>query len=436
MNKKILLLGVVFVVILIILLVILAQRKSTTGNNVTPTQSTQSVKLIWWNLFEPQANVQPLIDAYTALHPNVQIQYTQMGLDSIDAYKNELEVNLKDNDVTTGPDIFTVQNTWAGEFQNLITKAPSSQFSETDLTDFYPIVKTDFYRNGGVNAVPLYMDAIAVIYNKKKLAAKGYSIPAPLWSDFQIQAEDLTERDAQQHMISGGFSAYSPASAQFYFEVFNQLLLQNAVSMTDYTGKKSDLKTQTRAQDTLDFYTEFYKGRNNTWDETMKKDIAAFLENHLAMYAAPSWRLINILDYNSKYNLGLDIGVAQMPQLSGGAQIYWPSYWGQTVSKDSQNSEEAWKFIRFITSTDELKLLDKTVKDNGRPIGIIFPRLSMSDTNKNDPLLGPYAASISSAQDWEMKDSQALKAEFDTLFTNQADIDGIEAAINKIIGGN
>jgi maltose-binding protein MalE len=103
--------------------------------------------------------------------------------------------------------------------------------------------------------------------------------------------------------------------------------------------------------------------------------------------AAPSWRLLNILDYNRGYDLGLDIGVSKMPQLGGVEETYWATYWGLTVAKDTKYTNQAWDFIKFLTEEAQLKTLDTTVKANGRQLGIIYPRISMSSLISQNDLL-------------------------------------------------
>jgi len=435
MDKKIVGLGVVFVVLLIVLLIILANRNSGSGTSVTvtPTQSSGQVTLIWWNLFEPEENVKPLIAAFESEYPNIKIQYTQVGLDGIENYKTELQNSLTDQDVVTSPDIFPIHNTWMGKFQNLLVPAPSTVISSTDMQDFYAIVSKDFLRSQKVYALPMSLDAIALIYNKTKLREKGYQAPALTWNDLKTQAVDLTVRDQINNITYAGFSAYDPETSEFYFEVMNQLFLQNDVLMVDSTTDLSKIGDNDNASSAVSYYRNFLEGFDSTWDPKFKKDIAAFLENNLAMYPAPSWRLINVLEYNDYYKLNIDVGVATMPQLTGGGDFYWPTYWGQTVAKDSQYSKEAWQFIEFITQQEQLQLYNDTVKANGRPIGIIFPRISQAEINQSDPYLAPYAASLAKAQNWDMKDGWELKKMFDSLFSsNNAGIDAIQGAINKV----
>ncbi len=433
MNKKLIALGCVFIVLLVVLIVILSSKKNTNNGTVNPTSSDQQINLIWWNLFEPKENVQPLIDAFEKDNPNIKIQYTQMGKDGIDSYYNELEEGLTDTDVVTSPDIFPIHNTWVGKFQKNITPAPASTVPASTLDDFYSIVKKDFYKSQKLYGLPMYLDSIAIIYNKTKLKEKGYQAPANTWNDFKTQAMDLTTRGQNNKITYAGFSAFDPNTSEFYFDVMNQLFMQNDVIMVNSDGRTSGISEDSKASDAFNYYKKFYDGNESTWNPDFKKDIAAFLENHLAMYAAPSWRLIDVLNYNKYYKLNLDIGVATMPQLSGAGDYYWPTYWGMTVAKDSQYPEESWKFIKFITEAEQLETLNKTVKDNGRPIGIIYPRLSLASNNQSDPYLAPYATSLAKAQNWDMKDGWALKKALDGIFSRNPEIDAVQGAVIKVI---
>ncbi|MCA9383738.1 carbohydrate ABC transporter substrate-binding protein [Candidatus Dojkabacteria bacterium] len=404
------------------------------GTEVTPTPlgGDQQVILIWWNLFEPVENVQPLIDAYETLHPNVTIQYDEKGIDGIDGYEQTISSALSDNDPLTSPDIFTIHNTWAGKYEQYISKAPESIVTQENMADFYPVVNQDFNSNGIV-AVPIYLDTLAIIYNKDKLISGGYTIPSDDWSEFQLQAKQLTEKNNNNQIVSGGFSAGIPENSEFYFDMLNLLFLQNGVQMTDESGQ-AIFADQIESSDAVNFYRTFYTGTDATWSSSFKLDVAAFLESDLAMYAGPSWRLIDILNFNNAFALNLDVGVVPVPQLGGDQSVTWATYWGQTVSNDSTNKEVAWDFINFITQAEQLRLLDQTVKDNGRPVGIIYPRQSMASDISGDEYLGPYVQSLPDAQTWDMYDGFAVKETFDNQIINgSGGLEAIQGIVNQII---
>lgn len=120
-------------VALVVIFTIAACTGGGTTTNPTPTPNQQNqgnVILIWWNMFEPEENVRPLIDAYEALHPNVDIQYDEKGTtDGVAGYKDTLNTVLDDNDKLSTPDIFTIHNTgWVDMtsiFLRLLTLVPT-----------------------------------------------------------------------------------------------------------------------------------------------------------------------------------------------------------------------------------------------------------------------------------------------------------------------
>lgn len=430
MNKKTIILGAAFLVILIILIIILSSRNiKPSTDNTTKVQ----VKLIWWNLFEPEENVKSLIDSYTASNPNIQIQYQQMGLDGISAYKDRLISELNDQDILTSPDIFPISNFWNGSFEKSIIQSPTSIFSSTDLSDLYPIIKQDFYKGGKLSAMPLYMDGLAVIYNKDRLKEIGLTIPNKNWSDFQSEAQRLTVKDSSGKIIKPGFSAYLFDNTQFAFDTLNLIMLQNGVKFYDTAGKRLKLANQPEALNALQFYDYFVSNQLDTWDKDQKSDIVSFLEGRLAMYIAPSWRIINILNYNKEYNLNLNIGVSKIPQVIGAQEMSWPLYWGLTVSKDSRYPEEAWKFIKYMTQAEQLRKLNANVIKNGRPIGIIYPRLSMIKDIENDPYLGIYASSLLNATDWNMFDYDFMKGAFKRNLVGGIDLVKLDNEIDGVL---
>lgn len=426
----------IIVITVIVLFTLTACSSGDTGNDTTtPTpvsgDNGDPVILSWWGLFEPDANISGLIDKYEQLHPNVTIQYQQRSADiEIADYREDIEDAVTDGNPLTTPDIFMIHNTWGGRYQEFISKAPQTVIPSDYFDDFYSVVTDDFDKNG-VIAIPMYMDAIAIIYNKDKLKANGYTIPDDDWSQFQRQARELTERNANGNITSGGFSAGYINNTEFQFDLLNLLLLQNGVNMVNSDGEYIFADQEDSGQ-AIDFYRSFISGQNSTWEKSYKKDVAVFLENKLAMYAAPSWRLIDLLNYNNNYNLGLDIGVQPVPQLGGDDAIHWATYWGMAVSEDSTHPEVAWDFIKFLTEEEQLRELDQKVKDNGRPIGIIYPRKSMASDISADPLLGPYVQSLANAKSWDMYDGYLAKEFYEEIFEGNRDLTEWQSKLNSL----
>lgn len=418
-----------FVVLIGSVLLLSGCRRNENGDG-DPTG--EQITLIWWNMFESQDNVQPLIDAFQEKHPNVVIQYKQQGVEGgVSAYRNLLDNALTDQETINDPDVYTIENTWVGKYEQFISPAPANVVGASDMGDFYPIVQNDFAANS-VLGLPLYVDTLAVIYNKNKLIEDGYSTPDNEWSEFQQQTFNLTKRDGSGNIVSAGLAAATGENVQFNFDIISLLMLQNGADLNNSTVL-AGFSTSPEVQDSFDFYQQF-SGREGSWDENQKLDVAAFLEGRLAMFIAPSWRLNDILIYNDEYNLGLDIGIAPLPQLSGTDTTHWGTYWGQTVAKGSPNSQMAWEFVKFISQAEQLRLLDQEVKGNGRKVGIFYPRLSMASEISNDPNLRVFVQAIPFAKSWFMYDGYVMEQEFNKFFGDRnADLKSLETTINNTI---
>lgn len=421
-----------FLIIISLALFTGCKKDDTTSQNGDDNNTTDQVTLIWWNMFDSEENIKPLIDSYISENPNVVIQYRQQGITGgVTSYRNLLDNALTDAEAINDPDIFTLENTWVGKYQEFISPAPSDIIGSDYYNDFYPIVKEDFGKSSSLG-VPMYVDALAVIYNKDKLIEGGYTIPDNDWTEFKNQAKSLTQRDTNNRIVSAGFAGATADNVQFNFDILSLLILQNGADLNS-ASVLSTFSTNSDVEGAFSFYEEF-SNATGSWNAEQKLDVAAFLEGKLAMLIAPSWRLNDILIYNDKYNLGLDIGIAPVPQLSGTDNISWGTYWGQTVSKESPNVDVAWDFVKYITEAEQLRTLDATVKQNGRKVGVFYPRLSMSSEISDDPYLRVYTQAMPFAKSWYMKDGYLIENEFNEYFKEQGgDLNVIQNVINSTI---
>ncbi|MBN1915493.1 extracellular solute-binding protein [Candidatus Dojkabacteria bacterium] len=400
-----------FLLVFTVLSLVLAGCKPKSDDTLS---TDEPVTLIWWNLFEPVENVRPLIEAYQSAHSNVTIQYAERDLSD---YRTLLESNLTDGLPRTGPDIFTIHNTWTGNYESFLSPAPSSVVDPTKFrSDFYDFVSDDFTGSSGlILGIPLGIDCLAIIYNKDLLEAEGYTVPSSSWDDFKIQARTLTTRKANE-ISTAGFSAAVPENTQFAFEIVNLLMLQSGGNILSSDKSTAVFATDSDIFGALSFYLDFAGGNDSTWNNKQQIDIAAFLSGKLAMYAAPSWRLLDVVKYNEQYNLGLDYATAPMPQLENleDTRIQVGSYWGQVVSRDSANPDVAWDFLNFITQPDQLRTFHNKAAEN-RAFGELYPRREMASELTTNEHLKAYVESFPFIRSWKMVDGGKVKKSFDTM---------------------
>lgn len=439
--KRFLQIGAIILIILLVLILLYILIRGVGGGDNTPDSgdsvvpSDQQITLIWWNMFETQENMQPLIDAYQAIHPNVTIEYSEK---SPSDYQTNLDTVLTDVQPATSPDIFTIHNSMIGRYRNYLSTAPSQVTdAEAFQSTFYPVVYQDNVYNGVPYAIPLGIDSLALVYNKDLLSAKGYTVPSNDWTELLEQAKNMTQKNAngeyQTVGMSLGVDEDNPESNEFWFDIFNLLLLQSEVQMVDSTGMAA-FADDTATLEAVDYIKNF--SSEGVWNASLKQDVALFLEGKLAMYIAPSWRLLDIIAYNEEYDLGLDIGVTEVPQLSSLEEdkVSWATYWVQGVSIDSSYPAVAWDFLNFATQPEQLRLVYEHVSEN-RAFGQIYPVMDMKSELVEDKYLGPYVEAASTAKSWDMVDGSQVKDSFMDWLAGGSTADSAQTKVNSIING-
>lgn len=401
----------------------------TPNNNTSVVPSDQPITLIWWNLFEPQENVQPVIDAYQNLHPNVTIEYAQKEMPD---YQSSLDKVLTDNIPESTPDIFTIHNTWMGRYSAYTLPAPTQVIdSATYKQSFYSVAANDLMVNDLPHAVPLGMDSIAIIYNKKLLKDKGYSAPSGDWTELLQQAKAMTITSGNNITVSG-LALAAEDDVESWFDVFNLLLMQSNVDMVNDSGTSAVFAQDEATKEAQTYFQSYTKQK--IWNESLKQDVALFLEGKLAMFIAPSWRLLDIVSYNDEYNLGIDWGVAPMPQLSTleGESSGWADYWAQTVALDSRNYKVAWDFLNFASQPEQLRLsYNKAVET--RAFGQIYPRPDMKSELEENKYLSVYVDEVSHAKTWWMVDGGQVETAFKELLGANKSLDSVQTTVTNIL---
>lgn len=445
-NRKFIIIGliVVGVILLIVLLLSLTSRSGGTGNTTNnTTNTTKNVSLQFRGAFIPVEAMQGLIDDYQTLNPNVKIEYADKWPegafeDASQIYKSEINRVLRENDSVNIPDIFMVNNTWAGDYEQYV-KASNTLDYQTFESIFYPAAVTDFANDGkNVYGVPIWMDTLAILYNKDILASKSIQEPSTNWVEFKKQAQTLTSKDGGTIKV-GGFAAGNMSNVSFGFELANILLLQNGVQMMNEQNQPV-FATFNEAVPAIQYFQSFEKDTNKTWASTMQNDSAAFLESKVAMIASTSYRYRDILKYNKAYNINLNIGVSQIPQITGQSEpiINFADYWGAMVSDARGNSTYAWAFLQWLTQPEQLRKLSENIETATSSFGLLYPRKDMAQILQTDPDLSVFNESLPYAQSWYMVNGTSVEAAFKTLINNsgtvnQSQVTQLQTSVQTVI---
>lgn len=418
-------LGVLLFLVLILMLVRGTSSNNNNNNqnnnnqNETPTGTTTTIQ--WWGVFMDKTVIQPLIDEYQAINPNIKIEYANRWpegkyTDAAKIYRSELNRVLRENDPVQIPDIYMVQNTWAADYELYSKKSDSYDF-DTYKSIFYPAVVSDFTNelNKEVYGVPIWFDTYAVIYNKDLLEQAAVSTPPTSWPAFKSLAQTLTVRQGGE-IVQSGFPGGITSNTDFASELVNLLALQNGVELVNSEGQPvfaqdPDIVTA------LSFYKSFSDATSGSWSSSLKNESALFLEGKLAMDIVPSYRYREIQRFNKGFSLGLDIGISQVPQLQGQSQpvINWADYWGNMVAANRPSTQASWAFLRWITQPEQLRKISENEKNYNQVFGFLYPRIDMAQDLQNDADLKIFNESLQFARTWDMVKGLEVKEEFNKL---------------------
>lgn len=415
----IIILIVLGIVLFVVIGLLVFGRTTTTIDQTTNGEIT----LQWRGVFLSEDVINPILDEYKKVKPNVTIEYSNLwpeGLPSENAalsYRKELNRVLSGGNFVEIPDIFMVQNTWAGDYENFST--PSTSISFAEFTEsFYPFVTTDFGNNSIVRGVPLWADTFAIIYNEDLILRSGRGTVPLDWDTFYNFAVNNLTTKSGNRITTAGFAGGSSLNTSFGFELANLLMFSNRISISGNDGKLS-FATDNKTLSTLEFFKSF---ENGSWDSfSFENDSSAFLNGEVAMIFIPSYRLREILKYNEQYQLNLKIKVSPVPYVTEEQQVNIATYWGAMVAKESRNSSAAWEFLEWVTQNSQLELLSNNLKAEQGFFGNLFPKKDLKSLLENDEYLKYYNQGLEYAKSWYQVKGIEIKNAFNQLI-NQPQI--------------
>ncbi len=396
----------------------------------------EKIALQFWGTFDDASFFSTAISEFETAHPNVSIVFRKV---SYAEYERAL---INSFATQSGPDIFMLHHNWLPKHYRLtrpvpdkdpITKAPILTFKEY-LDTFPDVTVADFTVDQTIFGVPLYIDTLALYYNKDMFNTAGITRPPATWEELATYLPLLTKFDSRGNILQSAIALGSAKNINRAPDILSLLMLQSGARMTndDNTAVTfaEGIGGFEAGEQAVQFYTDFAnygKADRYTWNDQLEYSIDAFANGKTAMMLNYSHNLATIKAKNPRLNFG----IARMPQPEGARErIDFANYWGLVVAQQSKYPVEAWQFLKHLTMTDAIV---SYVNASQRPPA----RRDHIDSLRNNPEYGIFAPQALTAKSWYQIDSTKIDELFMALIEdvnyNRATIRGaLDSVQNQI----
>lgn len=387
----------------------------------------EDVELTYWRVFDNDDAFDDIISSYTAMHPNVKIEYRKLRYDE---YEEELVRALAEGN---GPDIFTIHNDAMEQYKDLMLPMPETttvtyletqgtlrkevvavEREETTMSlkelknsfvdvvaddvvlDYQPDPKVEAKEH--IFGLPLSVDTLALFSNKELLNAAGISTPPETWQEFQEAVIKLTTINDNGVITQSGAALGTSRNVSRVTDILAVLMMQNGTEMSDERGRVTfhTIPDDTPNDifpglDAIRFYTDFANPTKEvyTWNEDFTTSFDAFAAGQAAFYLGYSYDIPLLRTAAPK----LDFSISKLPQIDGGREVNYANYWVEAVSKDTEFPDWAWNFVQYAADEEQVA---SYLSEAGKPTALralINGQLSNED-------LGIFAEQLLLAESW------------------------------------
>ncbi len=377
-----------------------------------PTKDPK-VTLKIWKPFVDSDKMKDLIQGYHKLHPNVTIEYTKKN---IETYQTDLLNALATGKDGNGPDIFSINNTWLPEYLDKVTPAPDKLYTLKEYKDsFVDVVSNDFVRDNKIYGTAMWVDSLALYYNKDLLGTAGIATPPTTWDELARDSRKIASQNAEGYFDRSGVAMGTYQNVNRAVDVVYLLMLQAGTVPWSSDGRTPKFASPIQRNGKnfnpgvvgMEFYTSFAdpSSDNYTWNSDSDYSVDAFANGRAAFLYGYSYTRAQI-DAKAP-NLNYDVAPAPQYDLSQ-PSVNYASYFGEVVSKqavDRKTAAAAWDFLKYATGK---KVLDSYYAKDKEPSS----RRDLIELQTQDLEIGVFAHANLTAKSFYKVD----EAKFDDLF--------------------
>ena len=292
------------------------------------------------------AGYEPLIAAYEASHPDVDIQLENFDYE---LYLQTLQTAMPAKEEA---DILQLFGTWTSQYYERLAPVPAEVMTiEQAQQTFYAAPIGGYIVDGVRYGMPqeFNMEYGGVLVNKTLYEAAGLTYP-PQWqtmADVVADALVLAKTDSAGMMTTAGFhfTSADPSSFSFLAGIKQRGGEYWNADHTGFTFNTPEARAQ--LQWMLDAVTAGVVDPV-VFNDSTNFVIDAFFQGKVGIGYIGTWAIAegqnNFPDFADEWDY------FYLPSNQGDPVFVADSGWGLTVSPNSKNQEIAWDFVKFVTA--------------------------------------------------------------------------------------
>lgn len=194
----------------------LALSACSSGDAVAPEDGGGPVVLDYWGWGTAQ---KPMIDAWNATHPDIQIRHTDAG-GGTDSSAKLVTATRADN----APDVALVEYNTLPAMMVAGVVAEITRYTDGLADEYAPGVWNQVSFEGGTYGVPQDAGPQALTYNKARLDELGIDVPTT-WDEFADAAQQVRDADPDAYLTTfapaefGGFAGFAQQAGAGWWTV-------------------------------------------------------------------------------------------------------------------------------------------------------------------------------------------------------------------------
>jgi multiple sugar transport system substrate-binding protein len=349
--KKRIVFGLVLIVLITGLLTGCSTRSQTNQDSGSSASASAQVKsdepvttLTFWRRGNDPVMHQYWLDAikqFEAANPNIKIDFSDASYDDYDVKLNAAYASGAAPDVITHAISTIGERTAKGQFAPLDTYY-NSWDGKGDMIQ--NLVDIGTYK-GNLYGIPFNPTSTVLVYRKDYAQEAGLNPDQPPtnWAEFATWAEKLTQRDGNIVTRSGFVIPQDDSNMPYVFAA----MLGDKKSL-DPTDPSFDTPEMRKA---LTYLADLYQNKKVSVETTYsnEKKSTQFANGKAAMqYLTPAdLAQMTAADPSIKDKIGFIY-------LKENQAAYWSGLQFFFISSDSKKKDAAWKFIEFMSSSDQV----------------------------------------------------------------------------------